>query len=161
MTFTLMLTLITIKIVLLWFAWFTTIGSVLYFGLDADLGVQVYLIIRYMLELPLYLVIGYYLLRASARRLGRRALLWMWGAVGGAGALLIMVTTQNANRPDELPSDMLSFVILGVLAVIAVHSARRSLAAFAARRLVERLPTREAIALAEWIDQRATPADPP
>ena len=151
--FTLTLQIFILRALLLGLFWYTTIGWVLLVEIDPALGLMLYRLLHIAMEVPAFLLLGFMLLCSSAQRLGQHALPWLLTAVTLAGLLNLALTAANANRPDELPTALLTWAVLAALTVPAARRGRRTAPALALGRLLGRLPASEALAVAELIEQ--------
>jgi len=143
--FVAVLALLTLKNAILLVSAYATVGWVLYLRIPEETGTLVLQWRYFLVAVPLFWVFGHGVLRAVARRLGRWALRGTLLAVGVAAALHLagaVLVGGEVNLWTAL--ELVEFLVLAVLAVVAVRGARRTAVPFALRRLVRLLAPHEA-----------------
>lgn len=153
MVFVTALALVTVKNTILVVSLYATAGWVLYLGISEESGILI-LQLRYLLvALPLFLAVGYGIIRSAAHRLGRGALRWSLVAVLSAAAIHFAGAALVGQLDFWSALELVEFVVLAVLAVLAVRGARRTAVPFAVRHLVRRLSPQDAAAVNDLINE--------
>jgi hypothetical protein len=147
------LALVTVKNAILVVSLYATAGWVLYLGISEESGILILQLRYFLVAQPLFLAVGYGIIRSAAHRLGRGALRWSLVAVLSAAAIHFAGAALVGQMNFWSALELVEFVVLAVLAVLAVHGARRTAVPFAVRHLVRRLSPQDAAAVNDLINE--------
>jgi hypothetical protein len=151
--FVTMLALVTVKNAILVVSFYATAGWVLYLGISEESSILILQLRYFLLAVPLFLAVGYVIIRSAAHRLGHGALRWSLVAVLSAAAIHFAGRRGTGEMTFWTALELVEFVILAVLAVRAVHGARRTNVPFAVRHLVRRLSPQDSAAVNVLINE--------
>lgn len=147
------LALVTVKNAILVLSFYATAGWVLHLGISDESAILILQLRYFLVAQPLFLAVGYGIIRSAAHRLGHGALRWSLVAVLSAAAIHFAGRRGTGEMTFWTTLELVEFVILAVLAVRAVHGAHRTAVPFAVRHLVRRLSPQDSAAVNDLINE--------